>query len=415
MIRFCKRCVYSELHPLGITLDKDGICSGCRVHEEKYVIDWHERKSRLTNIVNEYKSKDLKNYDCIVPVTGAGDSFYIVHVVKNIMGLNPLLVHYNSQFNTAIGIKNLSLIRTLFDCDLLIKTVNPDVVKKISRKTLREFASIYWHVEAGKTSYPVQVACQYKIPLIIWGAHQGVDQVGMFSHLDEVEMTEMYRAQHDLMGVQSKDLINLFEDIDPRDVTGFSYPDKYEIANVGVRGIYLNNFFKWDSKLQHEQMIKIYGYETSLQTRTFDTYNHSDCWNYSDLHDYIKYIKHGFGKVVDHASREIRLGRLSRKNAIRLVKKYNHKLPKNSQTYFDWLGIRPEGFEYILNQFRSTEFWDKSDLINWASNSNYYTKLSESKGEEIFSLKKKKLQFIKTKNKDHLDSESGYTLIGKGI
>ena len=34
----------------------------------------------------------------------------------------------------------------------------------------------------------MQVAVEFNIPLIIWGAHQGIDQVGMFSHLDEVEM-----------------------------------------------------------------------------------------------------------------------------------------------------------------------------------------------------------------------------------
>jgi hypothetical protein len=297
----------------------------------------------------------------------------------------------------------------------LIKTVNPETVKKISRKTLREFASIYWHVEAGKTAYPVQVACQYKIPLIIWGAHQGIDQVGMFSHLDEVEMTEMYRAQHDLMGKQPKDLVDTFESIYTKDITGFEYPDKQEISSVGVRGIYLNNYFMWDSKLQHEKMLKIYQYETSVQTRTFDTYNHPDCWNYSDLHDYIKYIKHGFGKVVDHACREIRLERLSRKKAIKLIEKYNHNEPRNSQLYFEWLGINPEGFTYILNQHRNSEFWEKKDLIDWSDNSSYHKLLSNSPSEPNFGVKNKRLHFVKTRNKSHVDSDSGYILIGKGI
>ena len=44
------------------------------------------------------------------------------------------------------------------------------------------------------------------IPLIIWGAHQGVDQTGMFSHLDEVEMTK-YRKEHDLFGYEAEDLL----------------------------------------------------------------------------------------------------------------------------------------------------------------------------------------------------------------
>ena len=52
--------------------------------------DWKERGDRLTKLVKHYKSKDSRNYDCIVPVTGAGDSFYILHIVKNKLGLNDI-------------------------------------------------------------------------------------------------------------------------------------------------------------------------------------------------------------------------------------------------------------------------------------------------------------------------------------
>ena len=34
-IQFCKRCLYSTDHPLGLTINNDGICSGCEIHEEK--------------------------------------------------------------------------------------------------------------------------------------------------------------------------------------------------------------------------------------------------------------------------------------------------------------------------------------------------------------------------------------------
>ena len=32
---FCKRCLYNSKHPLGLIIDGEGICSGCRIHEEK--------------------------------------------------------------------------------------------------------------------------------------------------------------------------------------------------------------------------------------------------------------------------------------------------------------------------------------------------------------------------------------------
>ena len=59
-------------------------------------------------------------------------------------------------------------------------------VKKITKILLIELQSIYWPILAGHTVFPLEVAVNYKIPLIIWGAHQGLEQVGMFSHKHEV-------------------------------------------------------------------------------------------------------------------------------------------------------------------------------------------------------------------------------------
>src|SRR5258708_921629 len=117
-LQFCRRCLYAETHPLGVTFDEESICSGCRIHEEKDLLDWSERWRMLEKIVAPYRSRTGDAYDCIVPVSGAHDSYWIVHLVKERLGLNPLLVTYNKQFNTPLGIKNLANLRIRFDCDI---------------------------------------------------------------------------------------------------------------------------------------------------------------------------------------------------------------------------------------------------------------------------------------------------------
>ena len=126
-MQYCSRCVYPDNHPLNIVFSKNALCSGCLVHEEKDQLDWTTRFDNLTTIVDQYRNISGNNYDCIVPVTGANDSYYIVHVVKNILRLNPLLVTYNKHYNTEIGIRNIAYLRTLFDCDILTLTVSTDV------------------------------------------------------------------------------------------------------------------------------------------------------------------------------------------------------------------------------------------------------------------------------------------------
>ena len=143
-IIFCRRCLYGESHPLGLVIDGEGICSGCRIHEEKDSLDWSYRWDELKKLVAPYRSTNGENYDCIVPVSGAHDSYYILHLVKNKLKLNPLLVTYNKYFNTPLGIRNLANLRIKFDCDSadgqFKKTADNQKLMKLYPET--EFTSI---------------------------------------------------------------------------------------------------------------------------------------------------------------------------------------------------------------------------------------------------------------------------------
>ena len=156
MPQICKRCLYTETHPLGIVFDDEGICSGCCIHEEKDRLDWDHRWKLLCDLVEPYRQKERAAYDCIIPVTGAADSYYIVDIVKNRLGLNPLLVNYNRYYNTPLGIRNLANLRIKFDCDILYQNVNPVSVRAVTRSALNHLGSVYWHVLAGHTVFPVQ-------------------------------------------------------------------------------------------------------------------------------------------------------------------------------------------------------------------------------------------------------------------
>ena len=149
------------------------------------------------------------------------------------LGLKPLLVSYNKYFNTELGIKNLANLRIKFDCDILYQNVNPLSVKKITKYTFSEYGNIYWPILAGNTVYPVQVAVKYDIPLIIWGAHQGMEQVGMFSHHHEVEMTRRYRNDHDLFSIEAEDLLKkVSNNLNENDIFQYIYPDDNSINKI---------------------------------------------------------------------------------------------------------------------------------------------------------------------------------------
>jgi N-acetyl sugar amidotransferase len=404
----CVRCLYPISHPLGLVLDESGVCSGCLIHEEKDRLDWPERWRKLEQLVAPYRVESGKTYDCVVPVTGAHDSYYIVDTVKNRLGLNPLLVTYNKYFNTPLGIRNLANLRIQFNCDILIQNVNPQAVKRVIRTTLRQMGSMYWPCIAGHTVFPVQIAVRYKIPLIIWGAHQGMEQVGMYSHEHEVEMTRRYRKDHDLMGYEADDLLGIFDTLSEDDIWQYRYPDDADLNGVGVRGIYLGNYVRWDPKAQHEEMIQRYDYKGASFSRTFDTYDHVDCYNFMDIHDHIKYLKCGYTKVTDHACREIRFGRLTRKQAQQLVKHHESQPLIHLQKFCEWLGVDERGLEFILNQHRNHKLWTETYPGKWQRKPETDDLL------QIAALPERGFLGFESHTQLQMDLDDAYITVGKG-
>ena len=362
MTKQCKKCLYTDDHPLNLFIDNEGICSGCRVHEEKYKIDWEEKEKQLFNLIKKYKNFN-NDYDCIVPVSGSADSFFIVDYVVNKLNLNPLLVSYNNHSINKLGWQNLAILKTIFNLDHITKTTSPDDVKAITRLTINKFSSIYWHIHAGKTVFPVQVAKHLEIPLIIWGENEATEQVGMYSYDSNIEMSRKYRREHILLGFEAEDLI-MMNEISEECLEEYIYPDVFEINKYGIRGIYLSNYIKWDNFEQNKSVYQKYKFNIFNHSRTYDPYQNIDCYLYMTLHDVIKYNKCGYSKVLDHLTRDIRHKRINRIDA----QKINNNISKNNFSeeilvnFCSWIEIDKSSFLSFLENYAYSPFYINKNI-----------------------------------------------------
>jgi hypothetical protein len=84
-----------------------------------------------------------------------------------------------------------------------------------------------------------------------------------------------------------------------------------------------------------------------------------------DVHDHIKFLKHGYSKVTDHACREIRYGRLNREQALGLVSHHEAQPMAHLDKFCDWLGVDFKALSFIFNQHRSPKVWDESAPGKW--------------------------------------------------
>ena len=411
-MKYCKRCLYPENHALNIIFDSVGVCSGCRVHEEKYEIDWGKKENELAELLNQYKGRKDTSYDCVIPVVGTGDDFFIVDLVKNKYGLNPLLVTYNTHFSTKVGVRNLARLISELDCDHMMSTVGPDTIKEISKITLTKFGDMYWHVLAGSQTFPVQVATKLNIPLVIWGVNGWLDQVGMFSHHDRVEMTKKVRKEHALRCVDAEELVGISDKVTIKDLQAFTYPSDEQLESSRVRGLYIGNFVFWDSQNQIEGVIDKFGYESHHQERTYNTYESIHCFNNASVHDYIKYMKFGYGKVFDHVARDIRLKRLSKVDGLALIKKYIEVKPKALTVFLNWLGLSEDEFTKLINPFRDPKVWIENSVGDWDLQDNIfnYDVLSDDSEElDVIDYREYKL----TKLLEDQSSFNEYILLGR--
>ena len=109
-MRYCKKCLYPDTKP-HLRLDENGICDACIWAEKKEHIDWDSRKKDLITVVEKYKNKSESGYDCIIPVSGGKDSHFQTHVIKNELGLNPLLVNFVPIDLIPLGRKNIENLK----------------------------------------------------------------------------------------------------------------------------------------------------------------------------------------------------------------------------------------------------------------------------------------------------------------
>ncbi len=366
-MQYCTRCVYPSIAASPLTFDEEGVCSGCRVAKQKKQIDWEARGRLFKELLEEYRSKDGGNYDCIVPVSGGKDSYFQTHVVTQVYGLKPLLVTYHGNNYLPVAEKNLHRMRHVFDVDHIIFRPSESTLIKLNRLCFKKMGDMNWHAHCGIFTYPVQIAAKLKIPLLVWGEHGFTDLGGMYSMEDFIEMTAKYRLEHAQRGFDWFDMIEETEGLTEHDLLWGKYPTDEELVEVGVRGIYLFNYLEWDANSQSKLMMDLYDWEPSPEPfdRTYRRFSNLDDMHENGVHDYLKYIKFGYGRATDHSCKDIRAGLMTREEGIEMVKKHDHVKSRDLYRWLEYVGMMEEEFDQIADTFRDPRVWRKDAGGNW--------------------------------------------------
>lgn len=366
-IRWCTRCCYSSISATPAEFDADGVCMGCRMAEAKEDIPpdlWETRRAILYELLDRGRSRDGRRHDCIIAVSGGKDSYFQTHVIKNEMGFNPLLVTYNANNYTDVGWRNLLHMKEAFGVDHIIHSPSVDALKKLNRLGFVVLGDMNWHCHVGIGTVPMKYAVQLGVPIVVWGEHGYADLAGQFSMNDYVDFTYRYRAEHWGRGYEWNYFVGL-EGLTASDLWSWQYPTDKELWDLGLRGIHLANYVYWEGNAHTKLVIDKYGFEVSEEPfdRTYRTMSNLDDMHENGVHDYLKFIKFGYGRCTDHVCKDIRAGSMARGQAIELVRQYDHVKPRDLYRWLDYVGMSEDEFDRIADTFRDPRVWRKENNV----------------------------------------------------
>ena len=362
-MNYCKRCLYPDTKPQ-LVFDENGICSACKNHELKEKIDWKSKEKELKEILEKFRSKN-NYYDCIIPVSGGKDSHFQTYTIKEKFGLNPLVVNFHPLDQTEIGKKNLDNLKKL-GVDCIEFSPNPNVYLKLARFGLKKLGDFQWPEHIGIFTVPVQIAVKYKIPLIIWGENPQFEYGQPTDITTDTILDRKWLEKNGgyfLDKIKPQDMVK--HGFELNDIQSYLYPSDEEINQVGVTGIFLGSYIKWDIFKQLET-VKAIGFQENDEPKegTFNKWENLDVY-FTVFHDYFKFLKYGFGRATDHASIEIMHGRISREQGLKLVKQYEGKIPrKYLKKFLEFADMSMDDFIVICNEFTNKEIFQVDENQN---------------------------------------------------
>lgn len=313
-------------------------------------------------MLEKYRRHDGSNWDCIVPVSGGKDSTYqVVRMLQ--LGLNPLCVTSTTCDLSDIGRKNIENLKHL-GVDYVEMSPNPLVRAKLNRIGLTQVGDISWPEHVGIFTIPVRAAVQFNVPLIIWGENSQNEYGGPATAAESSVLNRRWLEEFGgLLGMRVSDLIGM-EGIEKRQLICYTYPTDEELARVGVTGLFLGYYFPWDG-LSNALIAQANGFTSYPGTVEGSMVNYENLDNHqTGIHDYFKFLKFGFGRATDIACLHVRRGRITRTDALGIVRRLDGRFPldylgKSLADILDPLDMSEAEFVRICDKFTNKKVFKR--------------------------------------------------------
>jgi len=331
-----------------ISFDNDGVCATCRQIEYKQnKIDWDVREKEFRALLDQYRGKGP--YDCIVPFSGGKDSTFTAWALVKKFNLRPLIVSFDHGFyRPNVLAYNERTVKKL-GVDYMKFKSDWQTVKKLMRESLIRKGDIMWHSHCGIYAFPMHVAVALKVPLLIWGEPTS-EYVSYYSY-EEYEQVDEKRFNRVVnLGINAEDMVGFLDgSVTLRDLWAYTYPKLSDLRAIGYRSICLGNYIPWDTRKQSE-LIRT---ELDWQGDRVEGIPYERYWYekvedaFQGIQDYLKWLKRGMSRMTHLTSIDIRNGRMTRDEALKMIEKYEGYRPASLDVFLKAIDMSDQEFHEI--------------------------------------------------------------------
>ena len=382
-VTFCNRCVISNQRPRStieflasreeekktIEFGVDGVCEACKYSETKdFGIDWQDRENQLIELAA--RAKKSGGYDVVVPGSGGKDSAFTAHVLKYKYGMNPLTVTWAPHLYTEIGRANFENWITVGGLDNILFTPNGGLHRFLTKSAFKNLLHPFQPFIVGQRIIGPLIAAKFGIPLVMYGENQA-EYGNSASENETPKMKQEFFRESAIdqvrLGGMTLSEIMAETSYSLDDFAPYLGVSGQELADNDIDVHYLGYYLKWDPQECFYYASEHTGFLPNPE-RTEGSYS-----KYSSLDDkidpfhyYTTYAKFGLGRASYDAAQEIRNGKISREEGIRLVKKFDSEFPqKYFQEFLDYINLSEVEFHSTVDKFRSPHLW-RQDKAGWA-------------------------------------------------
>ena len=380
-VKFCKKCVESNQRFLSSTqhkmnsdekketifFDENGICGACNYYENKKKIDWVSKEKNLRYILEKHRSKNGK-YDVLVPGSGGKDSIFTSFLLKEKYNMNPLTCTWSPGMYTDIGWSNFkSWINSGFNNILF--TPNKRVHGLLTKIAFENLLHPFQPFVLGQNSFPIKVAIQNNIKLIIYG--DGVEERATDKKDNKLNKANSniynfhFKEKNDpifIGGLPIEELISKYK-INMSDLSPFlPLEEKYLLEN-DLEVLPITKFINYNPQNNFYFAKQKSNFQVNPDGRSEGTYTKYSSLDdrFDGFHYYTWFIKTGRGRATEDAGIEVRNNIITRDEAVSLVKKYDGEFPKKYfKDFLDHTQLTEKKFHETIDKFRSPHLWENN-------------------------------------------------------